>query len=362
MHSVFPMLRLMEGVFRYAKDRRAWLGPCVAVGLLIQPIQAQTVIPNVVEFLPSPAHHARLDSSGSGRVYLSDLMWVSTTNGRGPVERDQSNGDAASEDGRPMMLNGVIFTKGLGVHAPSDIVFVIPSGCTTLVVDVGVDAEVGANGSVAFQVLADGLNLFETDVIRGSSMHQSLAIDLTGRKRLQLVTSDGGDGPENDHGDWADAQLICPGGLPVVSRYDIAFYAAAAFDPFLIIDIGKPPVQADGLIRVDLSNRISSWPTDVESEARVIAVGPGGLAVGDPSNRFVYPGAFVRASRARSLSEAEDKSMSSAESRSGLEPSELTSSPARTTRAAGAGRADVVAYTGAPNNNRRRVARLSSRD
>ena len=35
----------------------------------------------------------------TGRVYLSDLSWTYATNGFGPVERDQSNGEDEALDG-----------------------------------------------------------------------------------------------------------------------------------------------------------------------------------------------------------------------------------------------------------------------
>jgi hypothetical protein len=46
------------------------------------------------------------------------------TNGWGPVERDTSNGEQAAGDGHTMSINGATFTKGLGAHANSSIVYV----------------------------------------------------------------------------------------------------------------------------------------------------------------------------------------------------------------------------------------------
>jgi Domain of unknown function (DUF4347)/NPCBM/NEW2 domain/Calx-beta domain len=52
---------------------------------------------------------------------VSDLTPTAVTNGWGPIERDRSNGENASGDGRTITLNGITYTKGLGVHASSDI-------------------------------------------------------------------------------------------------------------------------------------------------------------------------------------------------------------------------------------------------
>ena len=56
-------------------------------------------------------------------TYLSDLPWVSATGGYGPVEHDMANGGSDAGDGTPITLNGVVYPKGLGTHATSDIVY-----------------------------------------------------------------------------------------------------------------------------------------------------------------------------------------------------------------------------------------------
>jgi hypothetical protein len=61
-------------------------------------------------------------TSGS-TTYVSDLTWVSATNGHGPVEKDKSNGENLAGDGRTLTLNGVTYAKGLGVHAASEVVY-----------------------------------------------------------------------------------------------------------------------------------------------------------------------------------------------------------------------------------------------
>ena len=99
---------------------------------------------------------ATFSASGTGSVqYVSDLPFVSSTNGWGPVERDRSNGEQGAADGRTLTLNGATYAKGVGTHAASDVRVAIPSGCTTFTAVIGLDDEVGANGSVTFQVFGD---------------------------------------------------------------------------------------------------------------------------------------------------------------------------------------------------------------
>ena len=150
-------------------------------------------------------------SGGGGApvVYLSDLFWTSMTNGWGPTERDRSNGEAGTADGGPLVLNGVTYAKGLGVHAMSEVVYAIPSGCSQFFAAVGVDDEVGANGRVQFQVWADSSLLFQSAALTGNSATVSVAVMLAGQNQLRLVVTDGGDGIAYDHADWGAARFLC---------------------------------------------------------------------------------------------------------------------------------------------------------
>jgi glucose/arabinose dehydrogenase/PKD repeat protein len=149
-----------------------------------------------------------ISATGSVR-YVSDLPFVSSTNGWGPAERDQSNGEQGAADGRTLTLNGDTYAKGLGTHAASDVRVAIPSGCTTFTAVIGLDDEVGANGSVTFQVVGDAASLFTSAIKRGSDAGQAISVNVSGRSQLRLVVGDGGDGTDSDHADWADAKLAC---------------------------------------------------------------------------------------------------------------------------------------------------------
>jgi hypothetical protein len=54
-------------------------------------------------------------------TYISDLPFTEVANGYGPVEKDTSNGEDAANDGVTMMIETVMYTKGLGVHANSQV-------------------------------------------------------------------------------------------------------------------------------------------------------------------------------------------------------------------------------------------------
>ncbi|MGW4733610.1 NPCBM/NEW2 domain-containing protein [Streptomyces shenzhenensis] len=145
----------------------------------------------------------------SGTSYLGDLPWLSATNGWGPAERDTSNGESSAGDGNPLTVGGVVYAKGLGVHAESSVDYYTGGACETVTADVGVDDEKGANGTVAFEVWADGTKAAATEVLTNAMPARPLTADVTGAQVVRLVVTDGGDGIDSDHADWADARIGC---------------------------------------------------------------------------------------------------------------------------------------------------------
>ncbi|WP_127360767.1 NPCBM/NEW2 domain-containing protein [Actinacidiphila soli] len=144
-----------------------------------------------------------------GTSYVSDLTWMSATNGWGPVEKDTSVGESAAGDGHPITIGGTVYAKGLGAHALSTIEYYAGARCDTFSAQVGVDDEKGANGTVAFQVWADDALVASTGVLTNAEPAQALTADLTRAKTFRLVVTDGGDGGDSDHADWADAKITC---------------------------------------------------------------------------------------------------------------------------------------------------------
>ena len=140
---------------------------------------------------------------------MSDLPFLSATNGWGPVERDTSVGEQAAGDGKPITLQGVRFAKGLGTNSISDVSLYLGGHCRRFTATVGVDDEQGNGGSVTFSVIADGHTLVTTPRQTGSSANATIDVPITGAQILDLVVGDGGDGNGQDHGDWAIPTLTC---------------------------------------------------------------------------------------------------------------------------------------------------------
>jgi glucose/arabinose dehydrogenase len=139
---------------------------------------------------------------------LSSLEPTLSSNGWGGFERDLSNGEIPAGDGHVISLSGIPYLHGLGVHAPSELSFALRGNCLgNFVADVGIDDEVGAAGSVVFQVFADGVAVFDSGAMHGGDPRRAVDVSMVDVQTLRLVVGDAGDGIDYDHADWGSAHV-----------------------------------------------------------------------------------------------------------------------------------------------------------
>ncbi len=202
-------------------DARCWVQALLSGGLLLTLIACNDSLStfdpyaNGVSYpwsdAPS-ANSAPLALSG-GNHFLSDLTWKTASSGWGAIERDRSNGEQSAGDGKTITVSAKTFAKGLGVHAPSSIVYGLNGQCSSFSAEVGLDDEVDANskgkGSVTFKVWTDGTVKFDSRVMRPTDAAKSISLDLAGVKEIKLEVTNGGDDLSWDHADWGDAQVAC---------------------------------------------------------------------------------------------------------------------------------------------------------
>ncbi len=136
-------------------------------------------------------------------------------NAWGVIERNLSNGEQEKWDGGPITIDGVVYSRGLGMHAPAQVSYALGGHCTRLTTTVGIDDEMKSAGSVSFEVYGDDRLLVATDVLTGESAGVPLDVDVTGVSELRLVANDSG-GNGSDHADFAIPVLTCaPDILPL---------------------------------------------------------------------------------------------------------------------------------------------------
>lgn len=151
-------------------------------------------------------------------VYLSELDPVAIhsegiTQSPWPVrmDRNASNG--------PIMLDGRVHEKGIGMHARAWIDFDINSEFVDLLATIGIDDAVRPNGEVVFRVIGDDRTLFDSGTVTGWDAPRSIRVDVRGIQRLRLMADYGAELDLGSHADWADARLIRPSnGSSVTSK------------------------------------------------------------------------------------------------------------------------------------------------
>lgn len=153
---------------------------------------------------------------------LNTLSPVDTpANGWGPPERDMSNGEQAAGDGNVMMLGGVPYAHGWGVHAPSDMRFNLNGKCSgQFISHVGIDDEILGDGSVVFQVYRNGVLGYDSGPMTSNDPRRNIAVSVAGVNELRLVVTDGGNGNTSDHADWAAPRVTGCGTSSSTSNSD----------------------------------------------------------------------------------------------------------------------------------------------
>jgi hypothetical protein len=141
--------------------------------------------------------------AGSTLTYLSDLNWISAVQDYGTTTKD------ATIRGNAITLRGTTYAKGIGTHANSTITYNLAGNYSTFTSDIGIDDEVGGMGSVHFQVIGDGVILYDSGTLTGSSAVKNISVNVTGVTQMQLVVLSTIPGSiDYDHSDWANAQLL----------------------------------------------------------------------------------------------------------------------------------------------------------
>ncbi|WP_394813231.1 sulfatase-like hydrolase/transferase [Streptomyces johnsoniae] len=143
-------------------------------------------------------------------AYLSDLDWVSAANGWGPVEIDTSNGRKEAGDGTPISFGGIVHAKGLGVHAPSELVYYLGGRAARLTAVVGIDdfsARQSPAGATVAEVWGDGTLRWASGTLTAAGGPRAVEVDVTGVSLLRLVVRDANGDNSYDHTSWAAAHL-----------------------------------------------------------------------------------------------------------------------------------------------------------
>ena len=135
-------------------------------------------------------------------VWLDQLDLTMATQGHGKP------GINTSVDGKPITIAGDVFKRGFGTHAESSLLINLNGKAKNFSASVGLDDEMkGQNPAVEFEIYGDNEKLWSSGIMKLGDKAKPVNISLQGIKQLELIVTDGGNGPYYDHADWADAKF-----------------------------------------------------------------------------------------------------------------------------------------------------------
>lgn len=143
-------------------------------------------------------------------LYLSDAPEYidSITQGWGETGWDVS-AHISGQVPLKLQIGGEEYEKGIGHHAPGEIVIQLGGRFKYFECEVGVQKQNGTNqGSVVFQVFVDGEKRWESGIRKELDPPLPVRVNLNKARELRLVVKDAGDGIICDCANWADARLV----------------------------------------------------------------------------------------------------------------------------------------------------------
>jgi hypothetical protein len=148
-------------------------------------------------------------SVGFGHSYGGKARYSAHTQ---PPQKDRSN------LGQPLKLDRTTYQRGMGVHAPCELVYEIKPGYKRFVALAGADENIldishGSNlakyPSLIFKVFIDGVEAAHSPVMRMQFPAWRFDVAIPDHaKTISLVAMDAGDGSREDFANWANAGFI----------------------------------------------------------------------------------------------------------------------------------------------------------
>ncbi|RME37110.1 MAG: hypothetical protein D6788_10155, partial [Planctomycetota bacterium] len=142
-------------------------------------------------------------------VYVSDLT-PTATHVEGLLHRPWPVRFDRNVAGGPLMLDGVVYPKGIGVHSKTTLVYTLGQRYETLAGTIGLDDSVRPRGHVVFRVEGDGKVLYESGPISGRDEARKIVVPVAGVRELRLIVEYGEAADLSDHADWGGLRLIKP--------------------------------------------------------------------------------------------------------------------------------------------------------
>ena len=177
-------------------------------------------------FLAMPLSHA-------STVWMDDMDLSLVIQGWGQAHAREA------VTGKPMRLNGHEYRRGVGSHAAGAIYIELDGKAQRFHAEVGIDDAATEQGTVSVAVYSGDRVLFESGILRKGQAPTQIDVNVNGLHTLILAMDDAGDGPHNDHVDWADARFETGGEAPKI-------VAMPREEPFILTPKPGPAPRING--------------------------------------------------------------------------------------------------------------------
>ncbi|MEI7732555.1 MAG: NPCBM/NEW2 domain-containing protein [Verrucomicrobiota bacterium] len=120
-----------------------------------------------------------------------------------------------SFSGKPLMIGGQKFERGIGTRATTTLWVELDGQAEEFAASVGVDDAAGnPAAAVTFAIYGDGRKLWESGVMKHGTPAKAVNLDLKGVRSLLLMTDHADESHPFNHADWADARFLINGDKP----------------------------------------------------------------------------------------------------------------------------------------------------
>ncbi len=137
--------------------------------------------------------------------WVSSLKPLEVTYGFEPPSIDRAFGNG------PMLMNGVRYDHGLGTHAWTRMTYAVPEDAIAFQAIIGMSDSVRecAAALVTFEVRdADDKLLFDSGPVEATTPPRPIEVDLHHAQKITLAVTEGGNGRDCDHANWAMAAFL----------------------------------------------------------------------------------------------------------------------------------------------------------
>lgn len=175
---------------------------------------------------------AMMAAAAAADVYLSDVAdTLVTRQGWGKLGVDTAAAPSGDAAGQPLRIGEKTYERGIGHHAPGEIVVSLDGAYRRFTAELGVQWQGGDRGSVVFEIQVDGETRFTGESMSDSTAPVPVDIDLTDARELRLIAGDAGDGITCDMANWADARLVGDPTVPTFGAPEIVLAGRPAPRP-----------------------------------------------------------------------------------------------------------------------------------